>query len=104
VRYADLLVNGAAYVLIDFADLEGKDMHGFMFLVDTGAIRTTIPKKHLMEILGYSEEYIQSNKIVLTQNQIPTKAKYGKMIYEIRETKRKDYEKLGEQFVHNLVI
>ena len=163
MNYVRLLANGVAFIYVDFADLTGKDMHRFRFLVDTGATSTTIPKPYLVEKLGYSEDYITKNKVVLTDKQKPTMANgeradvykvpitrmniggyefqhdhiltsdtvnlsfllgldvlqyfkftydfdsvdpaspYGKMIYELRETKKKAYTKFGESFAHSLL-
>ena len=42
--------------------------------MDTGATRTTIPKDALISELGYTEEYIQSNKVTLSDSGKPVLA------------------------------
>ena len=63
--------SGAAYIFIGMATQNGIDMPTLQFLVDTGATRTTIPKDILLSVLGYTDEYIQSNKITLPSNGKP---------------------------------
>jgi len=66
-----LINSGAVYIFVGIAAQKGVDMPTFRFLVDTGATRTTIPKNILKDLLGYSEEYIQKNKIALSEKDKP---------------------------------
>ena len=66
-----LINSGAAYIFVGMAAYNDVDMPTFRFLVDTGATRTTMPKNILKDMLGYSEDYIQSNKVVLPEKDKP---------------------------------
>ena len=161
--YTSLRASGVAFLRVNIATLKGDILIPQTFLVDTGATSTTIPKRILINDLGYSEDYITKNKIVLTNKQKPTMANgekadvykvpitrmniggyefqhdhiltsdtvnlsfllgldvlqyfkftydfdsvdpaspYGKMISELRETKKKAYTKFGESFAHSLL-
>jgi len=54
-----------------FTALGGSTMRTLYFLVDTGATRTTIPKRILKDRLGFSEEWIQGNKILISERDRP---------------------------------
>jgi predicted aspartyl protease len=100
---------GLAYVSVNVASLRinesdlnsdeklrrGAEMAQFQFLCDTGATRTTILKQRLIDKLGYTEEYIADNKIILPDNEKLTLAD-GTMadIYKLPATRMTigDYE------------
>ena len=63
MKSVPLINSGAAYILVGMAAQNGADMPTVRFLVDTGATRTTIPKSMLIDTLGYTDEYIQANKL-----------------------------------------
>jgi len=69
-----LLPNGTAFVSIHIAPLGGREMATHTFLLDTGATRTTIPKYFLLDSLGYTEEYIQANRVLLPEKSQPLMA------------------------------
>jgi len=60
-------------------------MPNWKFLVDTGASGTTVPKSFLINMLGYTEDYIQGNKVILPDDKKPLMAD-GKRIdlYKIK--------------------
>jgi len=64
VKYVELSPNGAARIRVDLATNDGKGMKMAMFLLDTGATRTTINSKILSD-LGYDKKWIEINKISL---------------------------------------
>jgi len=70
MRYVDLSPNGAAYIPIYLASSDGKTMVKTMFLLDTGATRTTINFKMLSK-LGYTKEWVEENKIILSESEKP---------------------------------
>ena len=65
---------GAAFLTVNIATLGGIGMHRTEFLVDTGATHTTIPKSFLLTHLGFTEEYISNNKIILPEREQPIMA------------------------------
>jgi len=69
-----LINSGAAYIFIGMAALDSENMPTLRFLVDTGATRTTIPKSILIDTLGYTDDYIQNNKIILPEKDLPSLA------------------------------
>ena len=76
--------SGAAYISIGMVALDGVEMPKLKFLVDTGATRTTIPKDALVSELGYTNEYINSIKKLLSDNGKPLMADGKKAdVYEI---------------------
>jgi len=152
--------SGAAILPVDIASFNGVSMSKLWFLVDTGATATTIPKTTLIDEIGYTDEWIQKNKIVLPENEKPKMANgkranvykipitrmtiatyeiqhdyvltsdsvnlsfllgldilsyfkfcfdfdavdsdagYGRMFYEFRKSRMKNFAKLGEPFAH----
>jgi predicted aspartyl protease len=66
----DIKPNGATYKEIFIAPLNGKKMLNHPFLLDTGATKTTI-NKSLLILLGYTNEWIERNKISLSENEKP---------------------------------
>ncbi|MCL2198646.1 MAG: retroviral-like aspartic protease family protein [Defluviitaleaceae bacterium] len=66
--------SGVAYIYIALAHTNGKTMPKFPFLVDTGATRTTIPKETLIKELGYTEDFINTNKLILSEKEKPIMA------------------------------
>jgi len=74
-----LLRTGAAFISVSMAAFDGVTMPNWKFLVDTGASGTTVPKNFLINMLGYTEEYIQDNKLVLPDDKKPLMAN-GKRI------------------------
>ena len=66
--------NGAAVIYVAIAVQNGTIMPQRRFLVDTGATRTTIPKKLLIDTFEYTEDYIQKNKIQLSEKEKPLMA------------------------------
>lgn len=63
-------------------------MPKLQFLVDTGATRTTIPKATLIDRLGYTDTYIQSNKKLLPDNEKPLMANGNRAdVYMINATR-----------------
>jgi len=69
-----LVRSSAAIISIGVAAIDGISMSRLEFLVDTGATHTTIPKSTLQESLGYTNDYIQANKIFLPENERPIMA------------------------------
>ena len=61
----------AAHGQVNIAHTDGKTMHKLLFLVDTGATHTTIPRTLLENDLGYTSKYINDNKILLPENERP---------------------------------
>jgi hypothetical protein len=60
-------------------------MPGRKFLVDTGSTGTTIPKDFLVSMLGYTDEYIQSNKLLLPDDGKPLMADGNKAdLYKLK--------------------
>lgn len=78
MRYIILRENGAAYKNIFVAPLGGKIMERFPFLLDPGATRTTI-NKSLLTKLGYTEDWISKNKIILSDDEKPLLADGSKL-------------------------
>ena len=74
MRPIPLTENGAAYVQVHIAPLDGRQMATHTFLLDTGATTTSIPKSFLVDKLGYTEEYIQANRILLPEESRPKMA------------------------------
>jgi hypothetical protein len=70
MKHVKLKENGAGYEDVFVAPLSGKIMVRTPFLLDPGATRTTI-NKTLLTTLGYGEEWLQKNKIVLTEEEKP---------------------------------
>ena len=66
--------SGAAYVPVGIATLDGMHMPKLLFLVDTGATKTTIPKATLVKHLGYTDAWIQRNKVIVPYNEKPIMA------------------------------
>jgi len=71
MKSVPLLHNGVASLFVGMAALDGASMPQRRFLVDTGATKTTIPKAVLVNALGYTEEYIRRNKIILAETEKP---------------------------------
>ena len=69
-----LMRSGVAIMSASVANFDGTEMSVLKFIVDTGATRTTIPKRTLVDELGYSEEYINKNKILLPERGKPLMA------------------------------
>lgn len=80
-----LMPTGAAPLEVSIATQDNIMMRNWNFLVDTGATRTTIPKKVLLDVFKYTDEYIQNNKNVLSEREKPLMAD-GKRadVYQIR--------------------
>ena len=74
MRPIPLTENGAAFVTLHIAPLDGRKMVSQRFLLDTGATQTSIPKKFLVSALGYTEEYVQANRVLLPEKLQPTMA------------------------------
>ena len=70
MRYIHLKENGAGYTNVFVAPLSGKIMEKTPFLLDPGATRTTI-NKTLLTGLGYTDEWLQKNKILLAEEEKP---------------------------------
>jgi predicted aspartyl protease len=66
--------NGAAVINVSIAMRNSATMVQRRFLVDTGATRTTIPKKMLVDALDYTDDYIRKNKIQLSERDKPLMA------------------------------
>jgi len=80
-----LMRTGIANISIGMATLDGIEMPMVKFLADTGATRTTIPKKVLVDELGYTDEYIQNNKVLLSDADKPTMANGSKAdVYKVK--------------------
>ena len=76
--------SGLSFIPVGVAAMGGLEMPVFWFLADTGATRTTIPKSKIIERLGYTESWIQSNKIILPDGSKPKMANNKKAdVYEI---------------------
>jgi hypothetical protein len=56
---------------IDEKAIGGAAMPALQFVWDTGSTQTTIPIKTLVDDLGYTDEYIMKNKILLSENEKP---------------------------------
>ena len=69
-----LRADGAAFVDVHIAPLDGRQMETEPFLLDTGATSTSIPKSFLVERLGYTEDYIQTHRILLPKESQPKMA------------------------------
>ena len=65
--------NGAAYIKVNFAALDGKRMVSKSFMFDTGATRTTIPM-NLLTSMGYTREWLTKNKIIIPKDKQPLMA------------------------------
>ena len=65
--------NGATRVPIYISALDGKKMQRVPFLFDTGATRTSI-NKIVPPTLGYTDEWISKNKVILSLEEKPTLA------------------------------
>ncbi|MCL2015511.1 MAG: retroviral-like aspartic protease family protein, partial [Defluviitaleaceae bacterium] len=63
-----------AYVEVHIAPLDGRKMATTPFLLDTGATWTSLPKKFLLDNLGYTEDYIQAHRILLPKESQPKMA------------------------------
>jgi len=74
MKFIPLQPNGAAVIYVAIAVQNGTIMPQRRFLVDTGATRTTIPKKLLIDTFEYTEDYIQKNKIQLSEKEKPLMA------------------------------
>jgi len=74
MKYIPLQPNGAAVIYVAIAVLNGRVMPQRRFIVDTGATRTTIPKKMLIDTFEYTDDYIQSNKVLLSEKEKPLMA------------------------------
>ena len=88
MRSVPLMRSGVAYITVGVASLRdsekilsddekfrrGAEMPKMRFLWDSGATQTTILKKRLIDDLGYTEAYIQKNKIRITEEEKPTLA------------------------------
>jgi len=74
MKSVPLFHSGAAYIFIGMAARNGVDMPTLRFLVDTGATRTTIPKSILIDTLGYTDGFIQKNKVLLHDKDKPSLA------------------------------
>ena len=70
MKHVEMRENGATYEHIFVAPLSGKVMRKFPFLLDPGATRTTI-NKSLLTKLGYTEDWISQNKIILSDDEKP---------------------------------
>ena len=80
--------SGVAFIPVNLATFDGRNMFVRNFLVDTGATETTIPKSFLMEQLGYTAEYIEENKVMIPQENQPTMANGDKAdVYKLPITR-----------------
>jgi len=80
-----LMRTGVANISIGMAMLDGVEMPVVKFLADTGATRTTIPKKVLVDELGYTDKYIQDNKVLLSDEEKPNMANGDKAdVYKVK--------------------
>ena len=154
---------GIAFIPVNIATLDGNGMVSKYFILDTGATRTTIPKKTLVNKLGYDDDYISKNKVTIPNEQRPKmadgkradvykipitriniggheiqhddyvltsdsvafsfllgldilsyfnfrydfdavddKSKFGRITLEFRQSRRKDFSKLGAPFAYRL--
>jgi len=66
-----LLHNGIALLEVNMTAFDGISMKNWEFIVDTGATRTTIPRTVLVDVLKFTDDYIQSNKVLLTEKEKP---------------------------------
>jgi predicted aspartyl protease len=102
MKSTTLLHSGVAYIAVAIATLRveekaldadeklsrGVDMRKLQFLWDTGATQTTILKQTLVDELGYTDEYIAKNRIVLPDNEKPTLADGTKAdVYKLPATR-----------------
>ena len=71
MNFVKLQPNGVARVSVYAAKLDNKGMQDISFLIDTGATRTTLNKSILLDFMGYTEEWLQKNRIVLAENLKP---------------------------------
>jgi len=74
MKSVPLLRTGAANVAVSIASFDGVAMPQQKFLVDTGASGTTVPKDFLLNILGYTEDFIQAHKELLPDERKPLMA------------------------------
>jgi len=80
-----LLLSGAAKLSVAMAATDGVTMQKQQFLVDTGASSTTIPKDVLVDVLGYTDSYIQNNKVLLSEFEQPYMADGTKAnVYKVK--------------------
>jgi len=76
--------SGAAFIRVGMSAIHGAEMPVSWFLVDTGATRTTIPKSTLVERLGYDDNWILNNRIILPEEKKPKMANNKRAdVYEI---------------------
>ena len=66
--------SGIALMPVNLATADGAEMKTIPFIVDTGATMTTINKEWLLADLGYTEAWIQQNKILLPEEKKPKMA------------------------------
>ncbi|MDR2728607.1 MAG: retroviral-like aspartic protease family protein [Chitinispirillales bacterium] len=59
---------------VNIATINGSAMKALPFIVDTGATTTTINKNWLLADLGYTESWIQKNKIIIPESEKPKMA------------------------------
>lgn len=80
--------SGAAIIPVNIATIDGIMMKTISFIIDTGATTTAINKKWLIEDLGYTEEWIRKNKLIIPKNEKPKMAngKYAD-VYKIPITR-----------------
>jgi len=64
-----LLHNGVALLEVNMTAFDGISMKNWEFIVDAGATRTTIPRTVLVDVLKSTDDYIQSNKVLLTEKE-----------------------------------
>ena len=79
---------GVALMPVNIATVCGVEMKTIPFIVDTGATRTTINKKWLIADLGYTEDWVQKNRILIPEHRKPKMAN-GKRadVYEVPITR-----------------
>ena len=79
MRYLPILSNGTARVTVNLSTLDGFRMIELPFLLDTGATRTSINKSFLVKRLGYTDNWLQANRIVIPEDKWPVIANGEKL-------------------------
>ena len=74
MKYLPILSNGIARINVGLSSFDNKHMIELPFLLDTGATRTCINKFILIKKLGYTEDWINKNKIVFPKEKWPVMA------------------------------
>ena len=97
-----LLKEGIAFIPVHVATLDGTKMPILGFCVDTGATRTTVRKSILIDELGYTDDYINKNKVILPEKERPVMAN-GKRadVYKVKIT-RMGID--GYEFQHDYIL